>query len=353
MSIDRFPAATNLVDIKTHPQEISSPSLEQSYLRASDEVNRVNENFWTLNDKGLLDGDDPSVAIAMDFLRNEQSNAMASLEEAVSDYNKRWDRYESDRNLYEAMLAEAERPAQAAQAVRDQRKGILSVIPELAEQFAGLPSPETDEELAREAHQALEGLESEYRDLFMPWVLPDPRLLPSREDSVNGATQEVPTDEYEELTMGPFTSEHTVQCAARSLDRFVRRKRCGDENRQATSHFVQLLGSHVGKVFTTKEIASALYDTRPSRVDMTQEEWQEVVAARVHALTSNARRDKISKDAREYMEQNGLLLQWAEVRKPGQRGYSSKVFRMVQIHDDTVGQATGGDWTTVSRNLEQ
>lgn len=115
----------------------------------------------------MLDGEDPAVDLAVNFLQENQSAALTALQtEGVVAYEADIARYQDERQFYAKVLEEAR--AESAATLK-QRAGIAAIMPELAGELKLLAVPEGDKALVSEAQDALVQLEKEYAHLFAPW----------------------------------------------------------------------------------------------------------------------------------------------------------------------------------------
>lgn len=300
MEHKNFRDATEVIEIKVTPwDELTTRSSDHSYLAASQEVARTNQQYLTLHDRGLLIGDDPAVDATTDFLQQQQKGAFGKLtsDEVRSEYDAAWTEYASTRQEYEEMLKEAEGPSQD---ILRQREDILEIVPELRGTFAKLPIPESDLELATEIRQAIDNLDAAHPELFAPWAIPHADLM-IEDDMIVG--------------------EHGIRRPKENV------------RLQATLDMIKLLQSKDGRALTIAEIGSELYEdtSRPSYI--TPEAWPDGISKRVGALISHLRHDHVPQEVQAYMEQNGLEFTEEEIEKDGRR---QKVYCVVKTQPATT-----------------
>lgn len=341
MSIDRFPTEPNLITIKTPPFEEVRQNSIRPYHMASREVAGVNENYRKLKDQGLLEGDDPSVELAMGLLSEQQEDAFAKLQEAMDDYaadcDADWQTYIEERAGYEAMLKELYKEAD------QERQKLLRTVPAVIKKLAALPPLEVDEELKGDIEAELAVLDAKYAHLLAPWTVPDYHLI-STESSEEEVAAQVEVEEVEsvssedldevyndsEPTAGPLSPE---QVAVNSLKSAVE---SGLKNTYATLKMVHCMENELGRFFSVDEIAAAVYGGSIPQ-DMTPAERTRTSKDRIHALAGSMRRGNTPRIVKDYLTRRGLVFDWREVEYPDNRGgWKPKEYRVVAIHDVTL-----------------
>lgn len=215
-----------------------------AYGQQSAAIAEWNDRYEQLESRGLLDGEDPAVDLAVNFLQENQGAAFAALQtEGVAAYEADVAQYQADRQFYAEVLEEA-RAKRAA--TLKQRAGIAAIMPELAGELKSLAAPESDEALVSEAQDELDRLEREYAHLFAPWPIPRPELRQAVE------VDEVPVEiTTEELALAGLANHPDV----------VRRRHGYEGMRHdVTERIVCLLARKPGEYFTDQQIGDVIYD---------------------------------------------------------------------------------------------
>lgn len=341
MSIDRFPTEPNLITIKTPPFEEVRQNSIRPYHMASREVAGVNENYRKLEDRGLLEGDDPSVELAMGLLSEQQEDAFAKLQEARDDYDADcdvdWQTYTEERAGYEAMLKELYEEAD------QERQKLLRTVPVAIKKLAALPPLEVDEELKGDIEAELAALDAKYAHLLAPWTVPDYHLI-STESSEEEVAAQVEVEEVEsvssedldevhsdsEPTAGPLSPEKVAVNSLKSA------AESGLKNPYATLEMVHFMENKPGRFFSVDEIAAAMYGENTPQ-GMAPTERTRTSKDRIHALAGSMRRGNTPRIVKDYLTRRGLVFDWREVEYPDNRGgWKPKEYRVVAIHDVTL-----------------
>lgn len=339
MGIDRFPTEPNLITIETPPFEEVWQNSIRPYHMASREVAGVNENYRKLKDQGLLEGDDPSVGLAMGLLSEQQEDAFAKLQEAMDDYaadcDADWQTYTEERADYEAMLKELYE--EADQERRERLRTVSAVIRKLAE----LPPLEVDEELKGDIEAELAVLDAKYAHLLAPWTVPDYHLISTESSEEEAAVQVeevefVPIEDLDEVyndsepTAGSLSPERVAVNSLKSA------AKSGLKNPYATLEMVHFMENEPGQFFSVDEIAAAMYGGSIPQ-DMTPAERIRASKDRIHALAGSMRRGNTPRIVKDYLTRRGLVFDWREVEYPDNRGgWKPKEYRVVAIHNATL-----------------
>lgn len=231
--------------------EVPQHNETTAYGQQSAAIAEWNDRYEQLESRGLLDGEDPAVDLAVNFLRENQGAAFAALQtKGVAAHEADVAQYQAKRQFYAEVLEEA-RAKRAA--TLKQRAGIAAIMPELAGELKSLAAPESDEALVSEAQDELDRLEREYAHLFAPWPIPRPELRQAVE--VNEALAETT---IEELALAGLTNSPEI----------IGRPRYEyeDMERSVTERIVYFLADRMGEHFTAQYIGDAIYDdTIPSK----------------------------------------------------------------------------------------
>lgn len=224
--------------------EVPQHNETTAYGQQSAAIAEWNDRYEQLESRGLLDGEDPAVDLAVNFLQENQGAAFAALQtEGVAAYEADVAQYQAERQFYADVLEDAQ--AKSAATLK-QRAGIAAIMPELAGELKSLAVPVSDEALVSEAQDELDRLEREYAHLFAPWSIPRPELRQAVE------VDEVPVETtIEELALAGLANHPDV----------VHRRHGYEGMRQdVTERIVHLLARRPGEYFTDQQIGDVIYD---------------------------------------------------------------------------------------------